>query len=147
MTNIKVGIKEMIAKIKTHLLAGSLLALATSAQAHHSFAVHFVSDKLVEVKGVVTGFRFSNPHGILSFDVTKADGSIEHWRAETNSPNSLRRRGWTKDSFKLGDTITVVGFPARDDTAYMRISKATFDDGHVIVGQGMAAPAADGDKD
>jgi hypothetical protein len=137
----------MISRIKPLLLASSLLAVASSAQAHHSFAVHFVSDKLVEVKGVVTGFRFSNPHGILTFDVTKDDGSIEHWRAETNSPNSLRRRGWSKDSFKVNDSITVVGFPARDDTSYMRISKATFADGHAIVGQGMSAPANDNDKD
>jgi Family of unknown function (DUF6152) len=72
---------------------------------------------------------------------------MARWRAETNSPNSLRRRGWSKDSFKVGDQITIVGFPARDNTPYMRISKATFADGREIIGQGMAAPTQDSDKD
>ncbi len=119
---------------------------APLASAHHSFAVHFVAEGTVEVSGVVEEFRFSNPHGILTFNVTDANGQTVQWKAETNSPNVLRRRGWSKDSLKAGDEITVLGFPARDGTSYMRISKITFADGHELIGQG-AAPPVQGEAD
>ncbi len=134
---------------KTFLpLKALLLSAAFTTQtghAHHSFAVHFVENEIVAVTGTVTGFRFSNPHGILSFEVKKDDGTIEQWRAETNSPNVLRRRGWTKDSLKAGDSITVDGFPSRDGTPYMRVSKVTFADGRELIGQGRAAPPEEKD--
>ena len=120
---------------------------APAALAHHSFAVHFVDDRTIEVNGTVSAFRFSNPHGVLSFDVKKDGGTVEQWRAETNSPSVLRRRGWTKDSLKAGDSIRIVGFPSRDGTPYMRISKITFADGHELIGQGLAAPSPDNDKE
>lgn len=120
---------------------------APAALAHHSFAVHFVDDRTIEVNGTVSAFRFSNPHGVLSFDVKKDDGTVEKWRAETNSPSVLRRRGWTKDSLKAGDSIRIIGFPSRDGTPYMRISKITFADGHELIGQGLAAPSPDNDKE
>lgn len=127
------------------MLALSALLTTQATYAHHSFAVHFVENEIVSVSGTVTGFRFSNPHGILSFEVKKDDGTLEQWRAETNSPNVLRRRGWTKDSLKAGDTITVDGFPSRDGTPYMRVSKVTFADGHELVGQARTAPQEEKD--
>ncbi|MEY4641126.1 MAG: hypothetical protein RLZZ227_1120 [Pseudomonadota bacterium] len=131
----------------TSALLVLLAALPVSfAQAHHSFAVHFVAEANTEVKGVVESFRFANPHGVLSFNVTDANGVTTQWKAETNSPNILRRRGWSKDSFKPGDEVTVLGFPARDGTPFMRISKVTFADGHELIGQG-AAPPAQGEAD
>ena len=108
--------------------------------------MHFESEANLEVKGVVEDFRFANPHGMLTFNVTDASGKTEKWRAETNSPNILRRRGWSKDSLKPGDEITVLGFPSRDGTNVMRISKVTLADGRVLVGQG-AAPPAQGEAD
>lgn len=119
---------------------------ASAAYAHHSFAVHFEAEASKEVSGVVQRFNFANPHGMLFFTVTNANGEAEQWRAETNSPNLLRRRGWSKDTLKPGDEITVLGFPARDGTNYMRISKITFADGREVVGQG-AAPPAEGEAD
>lgn len=112
-------------------------AFSATALAHHSFVVHFVDDQLVTKEGVVSSFKFSNPHGILNFTVTNADGTVEEWRAETNSPNALRRRGWQKDSLHAGDKITIAGFPARDGTNYMRISIITFADGKVLMGQAL----------
>lgn len=129
--------------IKTALLPAALLA--QPGHAHHSFAVHFVENEVITVSGTVTGFRFSNPHGILSFEMKKDDGSVEQWRAETNSPNVLRRRGWSKDSLKAGDRITVDGFPSRDGTPYMRVNKVTFADGRELIGQARSAPAEEKD--
>ena len=119
------------------LLAVVLPGAQTSA--HHSFAVHFIADEIVQVKGTVTTFRFSNPHGMLTFNSVDEAGNTVEWRAETNSPNILRRRGWDRDSFKPGDEVTVEGYPARDGTSYMRISRAVFADGRVLVGQGLSA--------
>lgn len=104
------------------VLAALALTVPGAALAHHSFAVFFDPEKTVTVTGVVTAFRFTNPHGTIALDVTKPDGSIEHWRAETNAPVILVRRGWTRDIIKPGDTVTVTGWPARDGKPYMRLS-------------------------
>lgn len=123
-------------QVKVCAVAAVLLAgAAPLAVAHHSFAVHFVSDRLITIKGTVTAFRFTNPHGIVTFNVTRDDGSVEEWRAETNSPNALRRRGWSKDSIKVGEEVEILGFPTRDGSPYVRISKLTFADGRELVGQ------------
>jgi len=122
-----------------------LLLFSSHSQAHHSFAVHFVPEGLVEITGTVDSFRFSNPHGVLTFTQTLPDGSTAQWRAETNSPNVLRRRGWSRDSIKSGEQVTVTGYPARDGTSYMRIEKVTFADGRELVGQARSAPASEKD--
>lgn len=134
---------QLISKFAVTILFASAAPLSL---AHHSFAVHFEAEASQEVTGVVERFSFANPHGMLFFNVTDANGVTSEWRAETNSPNILRRRGWSKDSLKAGDQITVLGFPARDGTNYMRISKITFADGRELVGQG-AAPPAQGEAD
>ena len=124
-----------------------LLLLAPLAQAHHSFAVHFVGDRTVKVSGVVDAFHFTNPHGILEFTVTDDKGNAVKWRAETNSPNSLKRRGWSKDSMKPGDKITIEGFPGRTEPNYMRISHIWLADGKELLGQSKAGDLEDtGDK-
>jgi len=118
-------------------IAAALLALgaAASAAAHHSFAVHFVADKIVTVKGTVEEFSFRNPHGLLTLTAKDANGAEQHWRIETNSPNILRRRGWSEDSIKPGDQVTVEGYPARDGSPSMRVYRVTFPDGRELVGQ------------
>ncbi len=112
-----------------------LMLAALPATAHHSFAVHFVADKIVHVTGVVTEFSFRNPHGVITLAVDGSDGKSQEWKAETNSPNILRRRGWSEKSIKPGDRITVEGYPSRDGANYLRLSRATFPDGRVLVGQ------------
>jgi hypothetical protein len=97
------------------------------ATAHHSFAVFFDDEKIITVKGTVIGFRFTNPHGTIEFTV----GS-DTWRAETNAPTLLRRRGWTRDSLKPGEAITIEGWPARDGSRYMRMRSVTRSDGTVL---------------
>ena len=121
--------------MKRLLLLMLTLAMAPAALAHHSFAVHFVGDRTIKVTGVVDVFHFTNPHGILEFTVTDDKGAKVKWRAETNSPNSLRRRGWAKDSLKPGDQITIEGFPGRDEPNYMRISHVWLADGKELSAQ------------
>ena len=117
-------------------LCASMLGVDT-AVAHHSFAVFFDTDaKLVKITGVVRDFQFRNPHGVITLVVPKGGAQII-WRAETNSPSILRRRGWTPDSLHVGDTVTLEGWPARDGSRYIRLRSATFPDGH-LVGQPAA---------
>jgi Family of unknown function (DUF6152) len=122
------------------------LSAAPAAVAHHSFAVHYLPDKIIALTGVVDEFRFTNPHGIVHFKVRTPEGEEQEWRAETNSPSLLRRRGWTKDSIKIGDRITVTGWPARDGTNLLRIGKITLPDGSELIGQSIRA-GSENDKD
>ena len=117
-----------------HVLATAFLAMlaATAAQAHHSFAVYFDSTKTVTITGKVTAFRFTNPHGTVVLDVTGADGKVTEWRAETNAPVVLQRRGWTRDIVKPGETITIEGWPSRDGKPYLRLRSAVRADGSII---------------
>jgi hypothetical protein len=127
---------------KTLLAASALALLGTGiAQAHHSFAVFFDSTKMVKLRGKVTAFHFTNPHGIIAFDVTGADGKVQSWRAETNAPVVLMRRGWTRASVKPGDTITIEGWLARDGKPYLRLRQAFDADGKPI---GQSAFGQDG---
>lgn len=110
-----------------------LAAIAGGALAHHSFAVFFDdSASIVTLRGVVTDFKFLNPHGVIRMTVRTKDGKEELWKVETNSPSILERRGWKKDSIKMGEEIQVEGWPARDGTKHMRMRKVTRADGQVI---------------
>lgn len=108
------------------------LAAAPPLSAHHSFAVFFDTESEVrKVTGVVTEFRFTNPHGLVTLTVHEGKKDII-WRAETNSPSVLRRRGWTIDSIHVGETLTVEGWPARDGTLYMRLRSAAHASGQAV---------------
>ena len=112
----------------------ALAAVGTAAQAHHSFAVFFDDTKDVRIKGRVTGFRFTNPHGLILLDVTDSAGKVVPWRVETNAPVVLVRRGWSREILKPGDTITIEGWPSRDGKPYARL-RAAFDAAGKPIGQ------------
>ena len=113
-----------------------------AGHAHHSFAVYFDPDKDVTIKGRVTAFRFTNPHGTVVLDVTDAQGRVREWRAETNAPVVLQRRGWTRDSVKVGEEITIDGWPSRDGKPYIRLRRAVHADGRLV----GTAPFGQGDQ-
>jgi hypothetical protein len=119
--------------IATVLFLTLVLTLATRvATAHHSFAVFFDTDsQLRKVTGVVKEFRFTNPHGIVTLAVAEGGHQVI-WRAETNSPSILRRRGWSSDSLQVGEKITVEGWPARDGSKYLRLRSATRANGEPV---------------
>ena len=106
-----------------------LLALAAPVAAHHSFAVFFDSERTISIDGTVSEFQFRNPHGIIRLKVRQPDGKEVEWKAETNSPSILERRGWKRDSLKAGDAIRVQGWPARDGSNYMRMRSVVRADG------------------
>lgn len=119
------------------LTAAALAAGAGPASAHHSFAVFFSAEsEVISVVGVVKEFRYTNPHGLIVVEARSPSGDAE-WRVETNSPSILRRRGWTKDSLKVGELVTVKGWPARDGSRYMRMRDVLRANG-APVGQALA---------
>jgi hypothetical protein len=99
--------------------SGALAALALAAagvaavQAHHSFAM-FDQTTRVTLKGTVTEFQWTNPHAFIHMDVAGADGKVDAWHIELNSPNNLKRQGWKSSSLKNGDKITLITYPLRD---------------------------------
>jgi hypothetical protein len=120
-------------RLPTVLALLSVVLIGESAGlAHHSFAVFFDPTKTVVVRGKVTEFAFRNPHGEIGLEVRNEHGDIEQWRAETNAPVILVRRGWTRQSLKHGEVVTIEGWPSRDGRRYIRMRKATRADGTVI---------------
>ena len=95
------------------MLIGVSLASAPVARAHHSQSEFDLRAK-VEVEGTVTKLEWKSPHGRLYVDVKNAKGETENWNFELPSPNTLMRRGWTRDTLKTGDHVKVAGAPARN---------------------------------
>jgi len=89
------------------------LAMAPAVWAHHSQS-EYDSRKKVEVEGTVSKVEWKSPHAWIHVDVINDKGEKVNWHFELPSPNTLMRRGWTRDSLKPGDRIKVTGSPARN---------------------------------
>lgn len=97
------------------LVAGlGMLVGAMPVLAHHSFAAEFDAAKPVTVTGTVTKVEWMNPHARFYIDAKDEAGKVVSWEFELGSPNGLMRQGWTRNSMKVGDQVTVDGFMAKD---------------------------------
>lgn len=83
------------------------------AFAHHSFAVEYDANKPIEGTGVIAKVDWTNPHVRIYVDIADASGTVTTWSLELGSPNSVRRRGWTKNDLRVGDTISFKGYAGR----------------------------------
>ena len=109
----------LIAAVSGLLLTGSLAHL----HAHHG-ATTWDSAKTVTVRGAVVEFAFLNPHVLISIDVKRDEGGTDTWRGELTNPISLARTvGWTSETFKAGDVITLVGTPAKNGAPLMAVTR------------------------
>ena len=90
-----------------------LLVIVGVGSAHHSPLTVYVTDQLIEIEGMVTDYRFDNPHVRIFVDVVNEDGVVENWVGEGGTPNILLRNGWSPELFQSGDLIHISGNPAR----------------------------------
>ena len=122
-------------KIKTfaHVaVAFGLLASAVPVFAHHSFAAEFDGSKMLTLTGVVTKVDWVNPHAYIYIDVKGDDGTVVNWALETGAPNMLYRQGWRKDDLKVGDTVTLDAFPAKDGSHTAAARQVKLPDGRKV---------------
>jgi hypothetical protein len=113
------------------IAAAGLLLVAGPVFAHHGRSNYDVTSTAT-VKGVVTEFEWINPHALIHVDVTDDTGKVEKWIAETNSPNTLSRQGWNKNTVKVGDQITLIGHRVKGGANYLNFSKIKFADGREL---------------
>jgi hypothetical protein len=128
---------------QTYLLAAAIFALlrhSAPALAHHSFAAEFDAEKPVTLQGVVVKWEMINPHGWITLGVKAADGTTTQWMIETSNPNGLMRLGWTKNSLKPGDAITVEGYLAKDGSSTANASRITLPDGSNVFAGSPTTP-------
>ena len=97
-----------------YLAAALALAAAMPLAAHHAFGGEFDSTRPVVLKGPVTKMEWVNPHAWIHLEITTPDGTKEEWMVEGGSPNSLLRRGLTRESLAVGTVIVVDGYQSRD---------------------------------
>ena len=113
---------------KSGLLIVSTLAVCGPLWAHHGNSAYDMS-KSVPVKATVTRFEYTNPHTQVYYDVTDDKGNVEHWVAETTNPAMLNRVGWSRDSLKPGDQVTLWVNPNKVGAKVTFLQKVAFSDG------------------
>jgi hypothetical protein len=116
----------------------ALLAIAASLPlfAHHSFAAEFDDQKPVKMTGTIVKVEWQNPHIWFYLAVKNADGSATTWGFAGGAPGQLMRRGITKDQLKIGETIMVEGFRAKDGSNNASGGRVTFPDGRNVLTAG-----------
>ena len=117
--------------MRTSFIVIAALLTAGSALAHHSNSA-FDPEKVVVLKGTVTEWRWTNPHVWIFLSVDDGNGGKAAWAIEGRPPGVLARSGWSKNTFKPGDTITVDFSPARDGSRSGLASRVTLADGTVL---------------
>ena len=101
-------------RTKFLLSAAALLIGTAPILGHHAFGGEFDPNKPVLLKGPVTKVEWVNPHAWIHLEVTKPDGTKEEWMVEGGTPNTLLRRGITRESLKVGTQLVIDGYQARD---------------------------------
>jgi uncharacterized protein DUF6152 len=114
------------------LVCAGVLGLSAAASAHHAFAAEFDATKPVKFTGTVTKMLWVNPHAWIYIDVKKPDGTVEEWMIEAGTPNTLIRRGFTKNSLPAGTEVVVDGYQSKDGAHRANGRDLTLPDGKTL---------------
>jgi hypothetical protein len=143
--------------MRRHLLVGlaavSLALAAAPLYAHHAFSSEFDADKPLQLAGTVSKVEWVNPHAWIHVEVKKPDGQVEEWMIEGGTPNTLMRRGVSRDTLKIGTEVRISGYQAKDGSNRANGRDITYPDGRKLFlgSTGTGAPyeqeGKDADKD
>ncbi len=111
-------------------------SLSLPLLAHHGGAAYDM-EKSITLKGTVTEWVWSNPHCVLMFDVTDDHGQLVQWSSETENPSSMIHQGWTKQSLKPGDQITITVYQVKNGKPIGRIVEVVLPNGQRLAGRGI----------
>ena len=136
----------MRSKLANAVAGAILLLAAVPALAHHAFSSEFDVKKPIHFTGVITKVELVNPHAWFHIDVTGPDGKVTSWMIEAGTPNVLLRRGFTKNSVRVGTQVVVDGFQAKDGSSKGSGRDLTLPDGRKLLIGSEGAGAPDGDE-
>ena len=123
-----------------------LIAAVVPMSAHHAFAAEFDAKKPVKLRGTVTKMEWINPHTWIHIDVTKPDGTVDEWMIEAGTPNTLLRRGFTRDSLKNGTEVIVDGYQSKDGSLRANGRDITLPNGQTLFLGSNSPDAPDQEK-
>ena len=123
--------------LRAWLFVVPVLVLSVArASSHHAFSPVYDEKRVIAVVGVVTQFRFVNPHAMMSMDVTNESGKVVKWVVEFAGRLNLSEIGWTADSIKSGERVTVTGNPTHTGSQRMAFRRLVRADGTELLPAG-----------
>ena len=108
--------------------------MSTIAQAHHSFSAEFDGTKAVRIVGTLSRIEWTNPHSYFYLQVLDRNGRVTTWACEGGGPGALSRRGFKRGDIKLGDTLVIDGYRAKDASNFIDARRVTLPDGRTVYG-------------
>ena len=123
--------------LRSYFVAIALLVVCVrTTTSHHSFAAVYDDTRLLTVSGVVTQFKFVNPHAMMYMDVTDASGRVSKWTVEFAGRLNLSNVGWTAESIKAGEHVTVTGNPTHTGSERLAFKRLLHADGTELLPAG-----------
>jgi hypothetical protein len=123
-------------RITLFAFAVGFLSASMPLLAHHGTGTSYDMTKELTLSGTVTQFVWANPHVLIYVDVTDDQGKVVNWGGELNNPRFIARQGYTKDTVKPGDKVTLMGNPSKAGTTRIVIDKIMLPDGKTVKGPG-----------
>ena len=120
-------------RLNVFLMSVCLLAVSVPVSAHHG-AAGYNMDKELVMKGTVTEWLWANPHCFLKYDTTDDAGNVAHWAVEVSNPTDMVRRGWSRQSLKAGDEVSVTVRPAKNGAPVGQLLKVVLPNGQTLIG-------------